>query len=108
MRRASTICWSNRACDRRRTRAHQLWTLSTGSRPNQRARLVWIGFWSRAFTRLYGLEGIGGADALQIPLYEELVSAGGIVRLGSWFTTVAPAGIAAGCAAPRHAERSAR
>ena len=42
---------------------------------------------------LYGLEGVGGADALQIPLYEELVGAGGMVRLGSWFTTVTPAGI---------------
>jgi hypothetical protein len=37
---------------------------------------------------LYDLEGIGGPDALQIPAYEELVTAGGISRIGSWFTTV--------------------
>ena len=34
---------------------------------------------------LYELEGIGGPDALQIPAYEELVTAGGISRIGSWF-----------------------
>jgi hypothetical protein len=42
---------------------------------------------------LYDLEGIGGPDALQVPAYEELVTAGGISRIGSWMTTVKVADI---------------
>ena len=40
---------------------------------------------SQAF---YDLEGIGGADPLEVPTYRELVDAGGILRVTTWATMV--------------------
>ncbi len=55
-------------------------------------RTVGLGFLLFQGTQaLYGLEGIGGPDALQIKAYEDLLDAGGIDHFGwSWLTVVAP------------------
>jgi hypothetical protein len=37
---------------------------------------------------LYELEGIGGADPLEVPAYRELVDAAGITRAGVWLTLI--------------------
>jgi hypothetical protein len=42
---------------------------------------------------LYDLEGIGGADPLDVARYRELIDASGIFRSMVWFTTVTPADI---------------
>jgi hypothetical protein len=60
---------------------------------NQSAPTRAVGFGLLLFQgtqALYGLEGIGGPDALQIKAYEDLLDAGGIDRGGSWLTLVAP------------------
>ena len=55
-------------------------------------RAVGLGFLLFQGTQaLYGLEGIGGPDALQIKAYEDLLDAGGIDHFGwGWLTVVAP------------------
>jgi hypothetical protein len=52
-------------------------------------RIVGLDWWLFSGSQgLYGLEGIGGPDALETPAYEELVNAGGITRYWLWLTAV--------------------
>lgn len=52
-------------------------------------RIVGLDWWMFSGSQaLYGLEGIGGPDALETAPYEELVNAGGITRYWLWLTTV--------------------
>jgi hypothetical protein len=52
-------------------------------------RVVGVDWWLFSGSQgLYGLEGIGGPDALETATYEELVNAGGITRYWLWLTTV--------------------
>ena len=57
-------------------------------------RVVGVDWWLFSGSQgLYGLEGIGGPDALETAAYEELVNAGGITRYWSWLTTVPAANL---------------
>jgi hypothetical protein len=52
-------------------------------------RIVGLDWWMFSGSQgLYGLEGIGGPDALETAHYEELVNAAGITRYWPWLTTV--------------------
>ncbi len=55
-------------------------------------RAVGLGFLMFQGTQaLYGLEGIGGPDAVQVKAYEDLLDAGGIDHAGwGWLTVVTP------------------
>ena len=94
----------SRDCGRWSTRTLQRSMLSITRHESPRERSVWIGPLFSGSQALYELEGIGGADPLELPAYRELIDASQMWRDWGWFTMVRQADVPRSVAVARYVE----